>query len=957
MNRICYYFVSLFLVTSNFEKGCEALSITMGLLKVGVPLPWAKSKKKSRYIRNAGVRQFISTYNRVKDLKGDELLWGDEIEYGIFHLDPETKKIRLSLRGKEVMDKLNANERAHSHRMEGCNWVPEYGAWMIEATPNRPYTGYTNDLLRVERNMRLRRKRLLTELNENEIAPTVAAFPLLGCLGDDGTVPPTKVGGPFTESEYIGDGIINPHPRFGTLTKNIRERRGERVSIRVPLYRDVNTPEFQNLLTAANKHGCCGSDAFQLWRYGKGDVSREKYGQDFLVIGCTSGSDEYKESQQEKLCKWLVNVDIDGCEGLFYRSSPDVIVPDADWPRNGDVVVGSEIPDIPGWIRLQNGYYLPMRSDDGNIPFLEKITDRAPIAKVDDKKVFGSSVPMFREATAAAAAAAPALPLESMTAVLDDMSIAVGKSSTKKQEPSLDLDRVIPAIHMDAMAFGMGCCCLQVTFQAKDVDESRFLYDQLAVLAPILMALTASSPIYKGRIADIDSRWGVISEAVDCRTSAERGRKKGDPDVDLAGEGQRRIYKSRYDSISSFIYQGMTDLELFEDGPNSGFANRLLNMYNDIPVPLDLEMYELLRNNGIDPALSQHIAHLFIRDPLVVFDGSVEEIDDETQTEHFESIQSTNWNSVRWKPPPPRNNPNDPHIGWRTEFRSMEMQLTDFENAAFAVFIVLITRVILTFDLNLYVPLSRVEANMQRAHSRGAAAKGKFFFRRHMANLQEGDDGYEKTFKSMFARVKSEVSLKEMTTATNKQESQRHTLSKQGSINGLSSKRRNAPCALGSSEENSYEEMTMMEIMMGKGDYYPGLIPLVFAYLDYINCDQTTLDRLTQYLSLIEKRATGELMTAATWQRNFIRNHKAYKGDSVVSDEIAYDLMVACKEIGEGARHVPELLGDFKIKPISTADAYDKKLDSARVKNDEILKLLRRYTYRTSFSPIDNAEA
>jgi glutamate--cysteine ligase catalytic subunit len=38
---------------------------------------------------------------------------------------------------------------------------------------------------------------------------------------------------------------------------------------------------------------------------------------------------------------------------------------------------------------------------------------------------------------------------------------------------------------MDAMAFGMGCCCLQITFQAKDVDESRFIFDQLAVMAPM----------------------------------------------------------------------------------------------------------------------------------------------------------------------------------------------------------------------------------------------------------------------------------------------------------------------------------------------------------------------------------------------------------------------------------------------------------------------------------------
>ena len=47
----------------------------------------------------------------------------------------------------------------------------------------------------------------------------------------------------------------------------------------------------------------------------------------------------------------------------------------------------------------------------------------------------------------------------------------------------------------------------QVTFQASDIDESRFLYDQLAVLAPIMMALTAATPIVKGRLAATDVRW------------------------------------------------------------------------------------------------------------------------------------------------------------------------------------------------------------------------------------------------------------------------------------------------------------------------------------------------------------------------------------------------------------------------------------------------------------------
>ena len=46
--------------------------------------------------------------------------------------------------------------------------------------------------------------------------------------------------------------------------------------------------------------------------------------------------------------KWLVDVRCEGCKGLFYRSAPGVIVPDADWPRNGDVVVGYEIPNVPG---------------------------------------------------------------------------------------------------------------------------------------------------------------------------------------------------------------------------------------------------------------------------------------------------------------------------------------------------------------------------------------------------------------------------------------------------------------------------------------------------------------------------------------------------------------------------------------------------------------------------------
>ena len=43
-------------------------------------------------------------------------------------------------------------------------------------------------------------------------------------------------------------------------------------------------------------------------------------------------------------------------------------------------------------------------------------------------------------------------------------------------------------VYMDAMGFGMGCCCLQLTFQACNITEARTLYDQLAPLCPVMVS-------------------------------------------------------------------------------------------------------------------------------------------------------------------------------------------------------------------------------------------------------------------------------------------------------------------------------------------------------------------------------------------------------------------------------------------------------------------------------------
>lgn len=66
-------------------------------------------------------------------------------------------------------------------------------------------------------------------------------------------------------------------------------------------------------------------------------------------------------------------------------------------------------------------------------------------------------------------------------------------------------------IYMDAMAFGMGCSCLQITYETTSINHARYLHDALLPFTSVLAALSASAPIYKGKLSDIDLRWTVIS--------------------------------------------------------------------------------------------------------------------------------------------------------------------------------------------------------------------------------------------------------------------------------------------------------------------------------------------------------------------------------------------------------------------------------------------------------------
>ena len=203
-----------------------------GILRVGNPLKWHTAKPILQSVRTSGIKQFINHYVRSKDVETPLFLWGDELEYGLFRYDATTGRYDLSMRGKQVKEQLVKNEEGlKGLKSGGVEWQPEFGSWMIEAVPREPYGGYISDLFLVEKNMKLRRKRLHAALHKNEIAPSTGNFPMMGVPGYEHT---KDRGGPVANSAYLSDEVINPHPRFGTLVGNIRSRRQGNVNIRIP---------------------------------------------------------------------------------------------------------------------------------------------------------------------------------------------------------------------------------------------------------------------------------------------------------------------------------------------------------------------------------------------------------------------------------------------------------------------------------------------------------------------------------------------------------------------------------------------------------------------------------------------------------------------------------------------------------------------------------------------------
>ncbi|CBZ53468.1 putative gamma-glutamylcysteine synthetase [Neospora caninum Liverpool] len=833
----------------------------MGFLEEGAPLAWRASDRYRATVKRRGVREFLKLFRHFKDNQCDRatLCWGDELEFCLVKLDYDAQIPRLLLAAECVLDELRPREallsqalsceppptwrrvltppaqsllhnltsvdngpgrctsfspcgaafasssaRSSQKDSEGeprsssgapawqiSGWHPEYGRHMVEAIPGQAFRLDLDSLFYLLPSMQIRRKKIQAVMPPGCHVVSLTSFPTMGALVSDlarpgsaekpnascdepsragsgkrGSQPnrraavsavPTLSPGDFasppavpdplrgcSRSIFVGDGVIQKHPRFRTLTANIRERRGKKVDITVPLFQDV----------------------------------------------CT----------------------FPGAEGASRSGAPTGDSAEAEMPQEEE-------------LRRQ--------------------------------------------------------------LMMEGKALHDGRS-----------------IYMDHMAFGMGMHCVQATFGCPSLSDARYLYDQLGVLAPLWLSLTAATPFLRGLVAATDTRWATIAGAVDCRTEEEF----------------KTLPKSRYGAFSLYI------------GDHAPLRDNI-DFYNDVPAPADPRAYAALIAGGVDPILARHVAFLFVRDPLVIFRDKVVECSEEDEeavrrleaeaqvdwgrdvyderyqtTADFENLQSTNWNSVRFKPPPsfkkqlqqawgqnPNSGANEDGTQsqvmqtgdgrqlrnegeenlcatvqthdksgpsghaiecWRVEFRTPEIQLTDFENAACIALITVLVQVLLEERFDLYIPMSLNEENMRRSSQINSIMTQKFWFRKDIRSA---------------------------------------------------------------SSDRSFGEFYLHEILFGvpmaPGRQTP-TVALVPACLNYMerklpSSSPYATAQLLEFFDFIRHRSQGILPTNASFFRAYLAAHPDYKRDSVVSQTISFGVCDLAVKIGQGAVRVDELFGPF----------------------------------------------
>ena len=380
---------------------------------------------------------------------------------------------------------------------------------------------------------------------------------------------------------------------------------------------------------------------------------------------------------------------------------------------------------------------------------------------------------------------------------------------------------------LDTCLWGMAGCALQFTFEGASLNHTCYLHDQLHIFSPIIMALGAATPILMGKLLNIDLREFVSIATMDDRTVEEReiGNCKYLP-------------RLRYDLTTQYISHHQYVTEVHMDGPK---------------LPLDSNIIERFKDMGCTTRLSEYFALLFTRDPMNVFDDL--EVDDAKSMKHFWLFQQGNWPDVRFKTPLGINI----DMGWRVELRTMELQLTNIENAAFGVFYALLVNIITHFDVNFMLPISTVAQNTRRAEGIDAVLESKFTFRKNI--LGDVDNYHTNLLTSSNFQVNNEIEGSQM---------------------------------------GELAEMSISQILEGDETLnYKGIIPLMQEFMTLKGYSMSQIEEINKYLDILRGRASGKFFTAAGYVRDYVMRHEDYKRDSLVTEGIAKDLISTLIQIDE----------------------------------------------------------
>ena len=217
----------------------------MGVFNLGEALSWYEINNNLKYYKSKYTNDFIEKYNNYCNTKVNSQCFGEELEYAIFKVNNKYKKCKVSTDMESLINNINTYTINAT-----TSWHPEYGDWMIEGVPLKPFRDIEDGVLNLEKILISRRKLLLSNLSLYELCPTLSFVPIL-CMNIKG------VNG-VSKSKYISDECIYPHRRFSSLTQNIRNKRGETVKIPINIYQDrLTTKKITTADAMAFGMGCC----------------------------------------------------------------------------------------------------------------------------------------------------------------------------------------------------------------------------------------------------------------------------------------------------------------------------------------------------------------------------------------------------------------------------------------------------------------------------------------------------------------------------------------------------------------------------------------------------------------------------------------------------------------------------------------------------------------------------